>query len=306
MARAGTRTIAIGEAMIEMAVVGDRTYRSSFAGDTFNTAWHLTQLLGPDHQVGFATKVGTDSLSESFVQELQQDVMDTSCIGRDPDRRMGLYMIELDGTERRFHYWRSQSAARQLADDPDWLMRALGAPDVIHLSGITLAILSPEARESLLGVLASARRNGAKVSFDPNVRPALWDGPDDARDAIKAVLGETDIAFPSFDDEAGLWGDATPQDTCKRYQASGVNEVVVKNGDKPVTLFAGGAIASFETAPVDSIRDTSGAGDAFNAGYLAGYLLGLDRPECVARGQNLSGQVIGQFGARIPKDQIVR
>jgi 2-dehydro-3-deoxygluconokinase len=112
------RVVAIGEAMVEMAPVGDGLYRRGFAGDTFNTGWHMAQLLGDAACVGFVTRVGCDGLSDAFVAEIAADGLDVSGIARDPERGMGLYLIKLDGVERSFHYWRQCSAARRLADDP--------------------------------------------------------------------------------------------------------------------------------------------------------------------------------------------
>lgn len=298
------KTVAIGEAMIEMAVVGADTYRRSYAGDTFNTAWHMSQLAKGEGTVGFVTKVGQDSASNGFVAELAADGLDTSCIGQMFDRTMGLYMIELQETERHFHYWRSHSAARLLADDPDWLTVAIGDAGLIHLSGITLAIISEEARVHLWQVLAAARANGAYVSFDPNVRPKLWSSPREAKTTLSRFFEITDIVLPSLDDEAALWGDASSKITIERFRKAGVSEIIVKNGAGPVRAsFVSGEIV-ITTPAVSGICDTSGAGDAFNAGYLAARLNGADQSDAIEAAQRMSSEVIQHFGARIPKSHI--
>ena len=168
------RIVAIGEAMVEMAPVGEGLYRRGYAGDTFNTVWHMAQLLGNAARSGFFTRVGRDGLSDSFVAEMAADGLDVSGVTRDPERGMGLYLVKLDGVERSFHYWRNSSAARRLADDPAALAAALRGAGLIHLSGITLAILSDGARKTLFQVLAEARSAGAVIAFDPNIRPRLW------------------------------------------------------------------------------------------------------------------------------------
>ncbi len=301
---ASTTTIAFGEVMIEMAETGDGIYRRSFAGDTFNTAWHMSQIPGANLSVGYLTKVGTDAMSDAFVADMQADGLKTSHIGRVSDRTMGLYVIELDGVERSFHYWRDTSAARLLAEDEEWLAQSLEDSGLIHVSGITLGILRPDARERLISALASARQQGARVSFDPNLRPRLWASPDETRAAFSAVLAVTDIAVPSFDDEQALWGDTSPRETIERFRQSSISEVVVKNGDAPVTYWAGGDIAEETCPPVQGIRDTSGAGDAFNAGYLAARLSGFAPQQAIASGQTMSAKVLQHFGARIPLGQV--
>lgn len=298
------KTLAIGEAMIEMAVVGENTYRRNFAGDTFNTAWHMSQLAKESGTVGFVTKVGQDPVSDDFVEQLAADGLDTSFIELLSERTMGLYMIELRETERSFYYWRSHSAARLLADDPAWLTQAICDAGLIHLSGITLAILSKQGRGYLWHALAAARANGARVSLDPNVRPRLWTSPEEARTTLSRFFEITDIVLPSFDDEATLWGDVSPQMTVERFRKAGVEEIVVKNGAGPVIAFSTHGAVSQPTPGVGGIRDTSGAGDAFNAGYLAARLAGADQSGAINAAQQMSAEVLRHFGAKIPKSNM--
>lgn len=298
------RAVAIGEAMVELAPVEGGLYRRAYAGDTFNTIWHMAQLLGPAGTTGFVTRVGRDGLSEAFVAEMASDGLDVSRVARDPERGMGLYLIELDGAERSFHYWRSASAARRLADDSAALAAALDGAGLAHLSGITLAILPPAGRDALFAVLGEARGKGTLVSFDPNIRPRLWSSRDEIRETIARMLALTDIALPSFDDEAAHWADRAPEATIARLAASGVGEIVVKNGAGSVRFRTGDVEGDRPTPPVDGIRDTTGAGDAFNAGYLAARLAGLAPDGSIACGQALSAEVIRTPGARGARDTV--
>lgn len=297
-------TVSIGEAMVELAPAGDGLYRRGFAGDTFNTAWHMKQLLGKRADVGFFTKIGKDKLSAELKIQLAEDGLDVSVISQDEGRTMGLYLIELDGVERSFHYWRGQSAARLLADDPAALALAVKGRGLIYLSGITLAILTPEARLNLFHALSEARAEGAVVSFDPNIRPRLWSSQDEIRTTIAAMLKITDIALPSFDDERANWDDSTPHDTIRRMLRCGVREVVVKDGADPAYIYSNGEERVYNTPPVAGIRDTTGAGDAFNAGYLAARLTNAPPEQAVTLAQKLAATVLQHFGARAPKQDV--
>lgn len=300
------RVVSIGEAMVELAPEADGLYRQGFAGDTFNTVWHMGQLLAGRAEAGFVTTLGMDRFSDRFAADMARDGLDASGLMRSADHTMGLYLIELDGVERSFHYWRKDSAARRLADDAEALAQAIGAAGLIHVSGITLAILDDAARARLLAVLSAKRAAGAVISFDPNVRPRLWASPDACRAAIRDMLAVTDIALPSLDDERALWGDPDAGATIARMADAGVREIVVKDGAGPV--HAGGAFSPvrLDTPPVTSIRDTTGAGDAFNAGYLAARLRGFDVADAVRSGQGLSGLVITCLGARAPREAVLR
>lgn len=304
MKRIGAASVrAIGEAMVEMAPVGD-LYRRGFAGDTFNTAWHMARWLGPRAGVGMVTRVGADTVSDAFVAEMAADGMEVSGVAWDARRGMGLYLIELDGVERRFHYWRDTSAARGLAEDPAALAAALRGVGLVHLSGITLAILPEAGREALFSVLERFRAEGGVVSFDPNIRMRLWGSAGEMQAVVTRMLGLTDIALPSLEDERAHFGDADAAAVVARMAAAGVAEVVVKDGAGPVTLCADGAMRQVETPPVAGIRDTTGAGDAFNAGYLAGRVLGLEAGACVGAGQRLAGVVLQHPGARAPREAV--
>ena len=103
--------------------------------------------------------------------------IDASAVSRDPERTLGLYLISLEGAERRFSYWRDQSAARRLADDPASLDEALHDAALIHVSGITLAIVEARGRRNCWQPCESACAGGAG-EFDPNFRRRIW--PDEA------------------------------------------------------------------------------------------------------------------------------
>lgn len=297
-------TVAIGEAMVELAPIAEGTYRRGFAGDTFNTAWHMAQAMQGKAKVGYATRVGTDAISDSFVAQLAADGMDVSTISRDAQRGMGLYMIQLDGAERSFHYWRDTSAARGLAADAAALSAAIKGAGLIHLSGITLAILPPDDRATLLAALKGARENGARVSFDPNIRPRLWSSMDEVREVIAHMLALTDIALPSFDDEALIWADTSPKATAERFERAGVAEIAVKDGAGPVWSLSQGQMHQIATPQVSGVCDTTGAGDGFNAGYLAARLAGSSPVAAVSVGQQFSAKIIQHYGARLPKDLV--
>ena len=285
--------VAVGEAMVEFAPAGAGLYARAFAGDALNTLWYLARLGAPARLL---TRVGTDSLSDGFVAFLSESGIGAGAVSRDPERTMGLYLIELDGAERRFLYWRETSAARRLADDAGALDAGLAGATLLHVTGITLAIIGVEGRRNLVAALGRARENGAKVSFDPNLRRRLW--PDDAtaREAQAALYAVTDIALPSFDDEAALWGDATPEATAARLATLGVSEIVVKNGAGGAHVHGGGEVRAHSV----EARDTTGAGDSFNAGYLAARLAGHTRLDACGFAHRLAGEVVRWPGALAP------
>ena len=290
-----TRIVVIGECMVEMAPVDGGLYRMGFAGDTFNMAWHLRYLLGPAHSVDYLSAVGDDSTSQAMLDFIQSQGVGIAHIRQISGASPGLYLIRQENGDRAFNYWRETSAARQLADDPAALARALQGADLVCLSGITLAILSPTARETLWSAIAAS---GAQVAFDPNIRPKLWSSLEDCRAVLTDAAMRSDVILPSFDDDAALFGDATPQATVTRYTRLGAGEVVVKDAARPALYSSSkgtlGVAAKRLAVPV---VDATGAGDAFNAAWLAARLEGAAPKEALIAAHKHAARVLQVPGA---------
>lgn len=298
----------IGECMVELAPeapAGEAPlYRQGFAGDTLNTAWYLRALLPDRCRVKFVSAVGDDALSRRMLEFMAENGIDTSAVARLPGRTLGLYMISLSNGERSFTYWRNQSAARSLADDPVQLEQSLAGCTLAYLSGITLAILPESGRSNLLEVLARFRAAGGQVAFDPNLRPRLWPDPATMRTWTERGYASCDIAFPTFEDDAALFDDASPEACALRIAGSGDTEVVVKNGAAPALLFAEGQQSRIAPPGIVEPLDTTAAGDSFNAGWLAARLGGASASEAVRAGHALAARVIRHMGALMPMDEI--
>jgi 2-dehydro-3-deoxygluconokinase len=115
------------------------------------------------------------------------------------------------------------------------------------------------------------------------------------------ALKRVDIAMPTYDDEAVLWGDPSPEATVERLQAFGIDEIVVKNGPNSALVLSG---ASREFIPVPEVVvpvDTLAAGDSFNAAYIAARLSGDGPQVAAAAAHRLAGQVIRHPGAIMPR-----
>lgn len=293
--------LSLGECMVEMSPTATGDYARGFAGDTFNTAWYARRLLPADWSVAYGSCIGTDAVSDEMSAFMAGEGIDTTALRRLPDRTVGLYMISLRDGERSFSYWRGQSAAKLLADDPAWLDATLQRRDIIHFSAITLAILSPDQRIAFCAALGRARATGSVIAFDTNLRPRLWEDTEAMRAGVMLGASVADIVLPSFDEETGLWGDATAADTIARYSTAGAKRVVVKDGGGPVTLWSAGHGTRQHTATkVEQIVDTTAAGDSFAGGFLAHLAIGRTEDQAAQAAMALAAQVIQARGALVP------
>jgi len=297
------RVAVIGECLIELNGTPFGTLHQTFGGDSLNTALYLARLTRPTLEVQYVTAVGEDPLSEGMVQRWQAESISTRWVLRDPSRLPGLYWIQVDASgERSFLYWRGESAARYLLRHPDFERVAanLAQIDLIYLSGISLAILLEEDRAKLTTLLTRLAARGVAIAFDTNYRPALWPSVETARAAIHALTPATRLMFVTLEDEQRLWGDASPEETLKRLRAASVPSIVIKLGAAGCLYSDGGTAIRVAPSPVANVVDTTAAGDAFNAAFLAAWLAGRSPKDCCQLGNSLAGAVIQHRGAIIP------
>jgi 2-dehydro-3-deoxygluconokinase len=294
--------ICIGEVMIEMARGSEGRFGLACGGDTFNTAVYLARA---GLKVSYATALGDDRYSDGIVSLASAEGVDTGLMLRMPGRMPGLYLIETDAKgERTFAYWRDTTPARDLFELPDWgrIAESLLAARMIYFSGITLSLYSNNGLGRFLAIIEMARKNGVKVAFDGNFRPRGWKGDlARTRTVFMEALKRVDIAMPTYDDEAVLWGDPSPEATVERMQAFGIAEVVVKNGQNSALVAAEGRREFVPVPEVVVPVDTTAAGDSFNAAYLAARLSGASPAAAATAAHRLAAEKIQHRGALMPR-----
>ncbi|MDQ5817090.1 MAG: sugar kinase [Actinomycetota bacterium] len=220
---------------------------------------------------GWISSLGDDEPGQLVLDRVRGEGVDTSQVRRIEGYPTGLYLREKVGGETRVYYYRRGAAASTMAPgafDPHYLRGA----DFLHLTGITPA-LSEECRDFTLWAAREARENETRVSFDVNYRSKLW-SPEEARSFVEEMLPHTDLLLVGDDEARALWG-REDEKFVRELAAAGPREVVLKRGGEGcLGLVEERLIAQpvFDVEEVDSI----GAGDAFDAGYLAGHLWGLD------------------------------
>lgn len=292
------RAVLLGEGMLELSGTPGQ-WRLGHGGDTLNTAIHLARG-GVD--TAYFTALGTDPFSADLLARWQGEGLDTSLVLRHPARGAGLYAITTDAAgERSFTYWRGESAARELFACPgiEQACASAARADLLAFSLISLAILPEAGRARVIELARAVRAQGGRVAFDGNYRPRLWRDPAEARQWRDYAIAAADIGLPTLEDEVLLGSPDDPEAVRAHWQAQGCAEVVVKLGAAGCLLPDGTLVAPPHVLqPVD----TSGAGDAFNAGYLAARLRRQDMAAAAQAGHALAGWTIMRPGAIPARD----
>ncbi|WP_426171537.1 sugar kinase [Pseudoduganella sp. R-34] len=290
-----------GECMLELRPQPDGTILHAAAGDSYNTAVYMKRLV-PALPVRYLSALGDDAMSILIRNHMHAEHIDDSLVETRPGGTPGLYAIETDaGGERRFAYWRAQSAARSMlsAAHLAQLGAALAQCRVLLVTGITLAILDDDRRTALLALAETVRSAGGWVALDNNYRAALWDAATAAKWMDRAARVSTHALF-SLDDEVVLHGAADPARALQRIESLGVPEVVLKFGAGGCLL--GGSCGRAAHVPAVQVQalDTTAAGDSFNAGYLAQRLADATYIQAAEFACALAATVVMHHGAIIP------
>lgn len=294
------RITVLGECMVELSPEGEGLHRMGYAGDTFNTAVYLARL---GDAVAYCTALGQgDPFSDGALAAMRREGLDTALVREVENRLPGLYAIVLDDSgERKFHYWRERAPIRDLFSQhtADQLIAAAKASDLVYLSGVTLAVIGDIGRARLKDILAYVHSLGVAVALDFNYRPALWSSPEAAREALDGVVPSCRYVSLSSEDSRPLYG-REAEDLAAQWAATGA-EVVARDESHAVNVHTPeGRVATLPPGRVKAL-DTTGAGDSFNAAYLASRLAGLPVETAVARGHQLAAAVVTCKGAIIPK-----
>ncbi len=221
----------------------------------------------------FVGQLGDDALAHRLLHGLSVTGVDV--VARFGGRT-GSIVVLVDSTGERTMLTDRAAATELAAAEADWL----DGVDVLHLPAYSL--FTERLAKSCLALAAMARERGIPLSVDPS-SAALLEGY--GVDRFKALLADLQpaILFPNADEAALLDGDGPPP---------GVDLTVEKHGPDPVRLITAAGVTEAPVPPVTGVVDTTGAGDAFAAGFLVAWTAGEPPEACVARGNETAGHVL--------------
>lgn len=273
--------VTIGESMIVFSPRqnGPLRYVSNFqkrvAGSESNVAVGLVRL---GHSCGWISKLGRDEFGACVKREILAEGVDVSRVGFHETAPTGIFFKEIwTGMDTRVYYYRAGSAASFMSPD-DLESEYIAAARILHITGITPA-LSETCLKTLYSALEIARKNDVIVSFDPNIRLKLW-SRERAGDIIRSILPYTDIVLSGVDEGEIIFGTASCDEIIDLFLKAGIKTVALKMGAKGCIAATRSERHVVDPFKVESVVDTVGAGDAFDAGFLAGVLEGRPLVEC--------------------------
>jgi 2-dehydro-3-deoxygluconokinase len=246
------------------------------------------------HSARFISRVGDDPFGRRVRAVLDAEGVDTSALQVDSGAPTGVFFREwLPDGARRVFYYRAGSAASRLAP-ADLTPELFAGAKIVHLTGITPA-LSASCAAACLQALELAKAAGALVSFDPNYRPRLWP-PETARAALLPLMRQTDILLMGHEDARAALGVEDEEAMLEAGAALGPPIVVLKRAERGAVALAEGRRVEVPAAPITHMLDPVGAGDGFDAGFLAGHLRGWHLEESLALGAKVGAAAVERLG----------
>lgn len=247
-----------GESLIDMVPEGG-AFRPLAGGSVYNTTVALGRLGEP---TAYLWPISRDAFGDVLLAPLVEAGVDTALCPR-TDRLTTLAVVTLSDGDARYSFYDEGSAGRMLS--PEDLPSLPAEIEALFVGGISLV---PDPCGAAIETLISDHHQRLPVMVDPNIRPFFISDPDSYRARLQRILSMVDIVKLSADDLEWLHPDLGHEDAAREVLKLGARIVLQTGGSAGAkALWAGDTV----TAPAvkTNVADTIGAGDTFNAGFLA-------------------------------------
>lgn len=251
-----------GDAVVDLIPDGDAHYLKCAGGAPANVAVGVSRL---GVEAGFIGRVGNDPLGKFMRDVLNAEKVSTEQMILDPNHRTSTVIVGLDDGERSFTFMVNPSADQflEVADLPTF-----HKGDFLHCCSI--ALINNPSRATTIEAIRRVKEVGGYFSFDPNLRESLWTSFDEMKAVVNSVVAMADILKFSEEELTLLTGTTTLEEATQAITAQYPEKLII------ITLGKDGAIyhlnGNSQVVAGKALKpvDTTGAGDAFVSGLLAG------------------------------------
>ena len=267
-----------------------RQFELRWGGTECNVAIALTRL---GISCGWQSLLGDDELGRLILQGARGEGVDVSRVRLVPGLPTGLYLKQFVAGQTQVFYYRAGSAASTLGPDdldPDYFRSARW----VHLTGITPA-LSDSCRAAVDRAFDLAEQLGLPVSFDPNLRLKLW-SVEQARQVLTPYMRRCDVLLAGEEELLPLLDAPDRAAAVETVLGWGKPLLALKLGAEGALVASRDERLLLPGLPVSQIVDPVGAGDGFDAGFIAGQLMGWDLARSAELGNIVGASAVGVKG----------
>lgn len=266
--------VALGELLIDftdngLSSQGNPLFEANPGGAPCNVLAMLRKL---DKNVAFVGKVGCDGFGKQLHEVVKAAGICTDGLRWDEYVHTTLAVVHtLPGGDRDFSFYRNPGADMMLTEE-ELPMEMIENTRIFHFG--TLSMTHENVRKATLKAIQVAKENGALISFDPNLRPPLWDSLDEAAEQIHVGLGLCDI-LKIADNEIEFMTGETDFDkgaAILQQQYPNIKILNVTAGADGSYSYSCGHKVFVPGFKLGGTIETTGAGDTFCASVL-GFVL---------------------------------
>jgi len=268
-------------------------YTRSLAGAEVNVCIGLKRL---GYDVSYVTKLGVDPFGKYIKNFLDKEKINTSFITFDSKFPTAFQIkSKTEVGDPEVVYYRKGTAASHISKE-DVEKIDLSEVKLVHVTGIPPA-LSESCREATYEVIKKGKEKDIYITFDPNLRPALWPSKEEMIKVINDIASKCDMVLPGVAEGLILTGSEDPNEIADFYLKLGVKTVIVKVGSKGAFVKTKDEAFTVPGFKVEKVVDTVGAGDGFAVGIISGLLEKLSLKDAIVR-----GNAIGSLQVMVPGD----
>lgn len=291
--------VALGELLIDftpsgISEQGNPLYEANPGGAPCNV---LSMLSRFGHKTAFIGKVGNDMFGRMLAGAISECGISTEGLYFDPDVHTTLaYVHKLENGDRDFSFYRNPGADMMLREDE--ISEALIAQARIFHYG-TLSMTHPGVAAATRRAIALAEKHGALRSFDPNLRPPLWESLDDARQAVRFGLAHCDVLKISDNEISWLTGEEDYSAGVAKLRAEfDIPLILVSMGPDGSRAYTKEMMVEVPAYINPNTIETTGAGDTFCACVLHDLLehgmstFHAERLESMLRAANAAASIV--------------
>lgn len=270
--------VALGELLIDftqngMSEQGNLLFEANPGGAPCNV---LAMLNNLGRKTAFLGKVGNDSFGTHLKSVVSKVGINVDGLVLDNNVHTTLAFVHtLTDGDRDFSFYRNPGADMMLGEE-DILEEKLNHTKIFHFG--TLSMTHDKVRKATKKAIRIAKSNGAIISFDPNLRPPLWDDLEVAKEQVRYGLSQCDILKISDNEIQWLTGESDYTKGVKKIREEfAISLILVSMGKEGSRAYYGDNIIEAAAFMQEKTIETTGAGDTFCACILH-YVLqfGLD------------------------------
>lgn len=285
-----------GSDEIDKSLEDAQKFTKYLAGAEVNVAIGVSRL---GHSTQYVTRLGDDPFGGFIEKALAKNNIGTDYIEK-TDEFWTAYQLKnrVSKGDPDIYYFRKGSAAAHFNEE---ILKTIDWTDIkiVHLSGIFPAI-SPESLSAFNMLIEMINRNQITSTFDPNLRPQLWNSETEMRETINNLAKHADIILPGINEGQILVGSEDPRIIADFYlnQSEKTSIVIVKLGEAGAYIKQKGETigTTIDGQHVEQVVDTVGAGDGFAVGVITGLLEGIDINSAVQRGNTIGALAVQSTG----------